>query len=120
MKKIMEAFWHDYEENSAIIETLEIGSTEYKTFLDERDKIRNELIKGEQVLEDRNSKKEQLESDNKNEKIRNLITICTFGISTILSLYALNKTFKFDQEATVTSTLGRNILNNFVPKIFKR
>ena len=43
-----------------------------------------------------------------------------FGVSTLLSLYAIIRTFNFDQESTVTSTLGRNILNNVVPKLFKK
>lgn len=120
MKKLIDALWKDYEENTVLINDLEIGSQEYKTLLDERDKIRNELIKGEQVLEDKTAKEEQLKSENLNEKKRNFINIVTFTISTLLSLYAINRTFKFDQEATVTSTLGRGILNGVIPKIFKR
>lgn len=120
MSNLREALWKDYNENSIIIDELSIGTAEYKTFLDERDKIRNELIKNEQIMADKEVKLKQIESDNFNEKKKNIINIGTFAISTIISLYAINKTFKFDQDATITSTLGRNILNGFIPKIFKK
>lgn len=109
MSKIEEALWQDYKAISDRIEVLDIESEGYEAALEERDKLRNELLKLEQI-----------ESENKREKIRNGITVGTFVVSTGVSLYAIAKTFKFDQVATVTSTLGRNILNGVVPKIMKR
>ena len=109
MSKIEEALWQDYKAISDRIEVLDIESEGYEAALGERDKLRNELLKLEQI-----------ESENKREKIRNGITVGTFVVSTGVSLYAIAKTFKFDQVATVTSTLGRNILNGVVPKIMKR
>lgn len=120
MSKIKEALWNDYEVISDYIEKLEVNSEMYEAALDERDKLRNELIKLEQMEQDKNAKLSEIESENKREKIRNGITIGTFVVSTGVSIYAIAKTFKFDQVATVTSTLGRNILNGVVPKLFKR
>lgn len=120
MSKIKEALWNDYEVISDYIEKLEANSEMYEAALDERDKLRNELIKLEQIEQDKNAKLSEIESENKREKIRNGITIGTFVVSTGVSIYAIAKTFKFDQVATVTSTLGRNILNGVVPKLFKR
>ena len=87
---------------------------------EERDKIRNELIKLEEAGLETELKRDQIEAENKREKVRNQITIGTFVVTTSVSVYAIIKTFKFDQEATVTSTLGRNILNGVIPKMFKR
>lgn len=109
MNKIEEALWHDYKEVSDLIESLDEKSERYGAASEERDKIRNELIKLKQI-----------ETEKENEKIRNGITIGTFVVSTAVSVYAIAKTFKFDQVATVTSTLGRNILNGVVPKLLKR
>lgn len=120
MSKIEEALWQDYKKVSDLIESLDVTSDGYKAALDERDKLRNELLKIEQIEQDSEVKKYQVESENKREKIRNGITIGTFVVSTGVSLYAIAKTFKFDQVATVTSTLGRNILNGVVPKLLKR
>ena len=120
MEKINDALWQDYKAISDCIEGLQIGSEGYEAALEERDKLRNELIKLKQIEEEKNIKKYQMESEDKREKIRNGITIGTFVVSTGVSIYAIAKTFKFDQVATVTSTLGRNILNGVVPKLLKR
>lgn len=113
MNNIKEALWHDYNNVSGCIEGMEIGSDEYEVASKERDNIRNELIKLEQV-------EKETKSENKREWIRNTITVVTFVVSTIISVKAINKTFEFDQESTVTSTLGRGILNGVIPKFTKR
>lgn len=120
MSKIEEALWQDYKATSDLIGGLEANSENYKTALEERDRLRNELIKLEQIEQDKQMKESQIKSENERERIRNMITIGTFVVSTGVSLYAIGKTFKFDQVATVTSTLGRNILNGVVPKMLKR
>lgn len=120
MKRINETLWQDYESVSQQIKALKSDSSGYELLLEERDKIRNELIKFEQTNIETNLKKSQMAAEDKREKVRNNITIGTFAITTGISVYAIIKTFKFDQGATVTSTLGRNILNGVVPKMFKR
>ena len=131
MKRINETLWADYEKVTSKIESCTSESNDYKLLLEERDKIRNELIKYEQTAIEAELKKrqmeteakvkaDQIEAENKREKIRNQISIGTFAITTGISVLALYKTFKFDEAATVTSTLGKNILNGVVPKMFKR
>lgn len=120
MEKIKNALWQDYKKVSDQINGLDVKSEGYTAALEERDRLRNELIKLEQVDQDRSVKLSQIEAEDKREKIRNGITIGTFVVTTGVSVYAIAKTFKFDQVATVTSTLGRNILNGVVPKMLKR
>lgn len=120
MSKVNEALWSDYTKANELIESSEKGSNEYSNALVERDNIRNELIKLEQIKNEKDVKMSQIESEDKRERVRNAITIGTFTVSTIVSVCAISKTFKFDQVATVTSTLGRNILNGVVPKMLKR
>ena len=131
MKKLNDTLWADYDRVTNKLEGCTSENENYKLLLEERDKVRNELIKFEQANIDADLKKRQLETEakikadqieaeNKREKIRNQITIGTFAVSTIISVLALYKTFKFDESASVTSTLGKNILNGVVPKMFKR
>ena len=120
MSEIKEALWRDYNEAKDRLNEVSVDSSEYQTILGEKDKLRKELIELEQIEQEKSIKISQIESENKREKIRNGITIGTFAISTGVSLYAIARTFKFDQSATVTSTLGRNILNGVVPKMLKR
>jgi hypothetical protein len=118
--KIKETLWADYKDVSDKLKVMDIKNERYETLLEERDKIRNELIKFEQSTIDRDIKTSQIEAENKRDKIRNLISVGTFVVSTTLSLYAISRTFMFDEESTVTSTLGRGILNSVIPKMSKR
>lgn len=119
MEKIRQALWADYKDVSEKLTVVASDDNRYKDLLDERDKLRNELIKLDQVEMETKIKKSQIEADDKRELVRNKITIGTFIVSTGISVYAIVRTFKFDQTGTVTSTLGRNILNGVLPK-FKR
>ena len=109
MKETKENLWADYKTVSKQINDLEIADANYKMALEERDKIRNEIIKCD-----------QLESENKRELLRNVITVLTFVGTSAITIYGIRKTFKFDDVSTVTSTLGRPILNSIIPKPFKR
>lgn len=120
MNKIKETLWADYSKVSKQIESLEIKDDNYELLLEERDKIRNELIKFEQADMEAKHKQGQLEAENKREKIRNQITIGTFVVSTGVSVWAILRTFRFDETATITSTMGRGILNGVIPKMFKK
>lgn len=120
MNKIESTLWDNYEAVNQLIVKTDIDKDEYKVLLEERDKIRNELINIDQFDQEIDVKISQIECDNMKDKIRNGINIGTFIITTGVSIYAISKTFKFDQVATITSTLGRNILNGVVPKMGKR
>ena len=109
MSKIREALWQEYEKATKELESCNVGSDEYKVVSERQDRIWNDLIKLEQV-----------DTEDKNEFIRNLISVGTFGITTVVTIWSVNKTFKFDKVATVTSTLGKGILNGAIPKMFRR
>lgn len=119
--KIEEALWSDYKDASDLISDLDISKTETcKIVLEDRDKIRNELIKVEQMKNEKEIQNYQIQTESRKDLIRNTISMITFGITTGVSVYTIVKTFKFDQASTVTSTLGRNVLNGVVPKMLKR
>lgn len=119
MKNLEETLWEDYTEASELLDGLDFDNPGYKIINEEVDRIRNELLKLKQIDNDRIIKEFEIKNENNKEKIKNIISIATFSLSTLISLIAINKTFKFDEGATITSTLGRNILNNFIPKFFK-
>lgn len=122
MKNLEEALWQDYVDAGEKLEHLNSTSGEgaYSAMLEERDRVRNELIKLRQNDQENDSRVNQYKSEEKRDKIRNIITAVTFGISTVVSIAVVNKTFKFDETSTVTSTAGRPILNGVISRIFKR
>ena len=63
---------------------------------------------------------EEIISENKKEKIRNIITVGTFAITTVSSIAMFRRTLKFDESSTVTSTVGRGLISDAVLKMFKK
>ena len=120
MKTVKEALWQNYEDVEQQIKESSVESEQYGILLDERDKIRNQLIKMEQLNQDKIVKANQLDFEKQSELIRNGLSIATFSINLLVCVGMAMKTFKFDNTSAVTSTMGRGILNNFIPKLFKR
>lgn len=120
--KIEDALWADYKKASDLVEGLSIGDNNesYKMALEDRDKVRTELIKMEQMKNEEQTQLLQVKNESKWNWIKFGMTLTTLGINLAFSSWAMRKTFEFDQEGTVTSTLGRGILNNSIPKLFKR
>ena len=117
--KLLEALWEDYEENTKLISDQAVDSNEYRSFKDERDRIRKELVEVVQMEENEINKEKELKSVNRNEIIRNSIKIGSIIITSLISIYSLKKTFKFDEDATLTSTLGKGIVRDTATKIFR-
>lgn len=118
---IENALWKDYNDLGDIMKVIGESNEQKSDILDERDRIRQELIRLEQSKNEIKVKRDEIEAENKREQVRNRITIITFGVSTGISLYAIIMTFYFDRDRTITSTLGRNILNSVLPlKLFSK
>ncbi len=119
MKKTRELLMEDYNKNGEYLAVVKPNDENHGKLLKDRDDIRKELIQVDTVVMEAENKKAEIEAENKREKIRNGITIGTFAITSMISIWAVIKTFRFDQEGTVTSTLGRGILSGLIPKFKK-
>lgn len=120
MHKIEEALWSDYDIISGQLKSLSQDDDNYGKLLKERDDIRQELVRLEQLKNERNINIKQIETNNKQDIVRNIISLTNFVLTSALSFYTIKKTFKFDEKMTITSTLGRNAVNGAIPKIGKR
>lgn len=117
---IIEALWKDYNDLGDILKVIDNGDDRRNGILEERDKIRNEILKYEQSKNEIEIKREEIIAENRREKNRNRVTYATSIATFALSLYAIWRTFKFDEDSTMTSTLGRGIMNVFIPKLGKK
>ena len=119
-KTVKEALWQNYEDVEKKLKGLDVKNDNYAILLDERDKIRGQLIKIEQLEQDKIIKDGQLDFEKQNEFIKNSISIISFSLNLIVCVGMAAKTFNFDNNSAITSTMGRGILNNFIPKLFRR
>ena len=122
-KTIEKALWQDYEDACERIKKMNGTEEKYKDELEERDRLRNELIKLKQLDQEKALKKEDNDiqcsrdkKDNVKDWIHIGLSVAGLVISSGLSIWGIKKTFKFDETSTVTSTLGRGFLNGVMPK----
>lgn len=115
------------EQELEAIEEMEAGSEEFKTTVDGVAKLMDKSIEMRKLAQE----KEQKEADRENEKTlkqqqmaderkhrlwTNIISIVTFGTGILLTIWGTNKTLKFEETGTVTSTAGRK----FTGSLFQR
>lgn len=116
MEKTRDLLMNDYNKVTELLSVVQPDSDNHGKLLKERDDIRNELIKMDSIKMEADNKQAEIKAEDHREKVRNYITIGTFTITSLISIWAVVKTFKFDEEGTVTSTLGRGILSGIAPK----
>ena len=57
-----------------------------------------------------------MEDEKKDRLIRNCISAAGIIIPSLLTIWGTFKTFKFEQEGTVTTIMGRGFINKLLPK----
>ena len=109
MKETKEILLADYDDVSEKLKCLDKDDNAYKQLLDDRKSIRDELVKMEEI-----------EYGKKKDKIRNIIDVGIFTVTTASSIMMFSRTLKFDESATITSTVGRGLISDAVLKMFKK
>lgn len=97
------------EEHEAILEEIKTLTSSLKDLkqvsVDEEDKRMNYELKSEQFMDEK-----------KDRKFKNRMAIASLAVTTVTSLGLAYWTFRFDEKGSITSTLGRTILNKFIPR----
>ena len=117
--KTKELLMKDYKNASDLSGLVKDDPAKLEVVMRERDNIRNELIKMESVEIDKKYRKEEIEAENKRTWVRIAVDSGIAIITFIGSCYWIRKTFEFDEKGTITSTLGRGILGNIIPRAKK-
>ena len=83
----------------------------------EMDKLENEQEEKEKNREiETELKTQQFEDEKKDRKVRNAISIAGIIIPTLVTIWGTKASFKFEQEGTVTTIMGRGFINKLLPK----
>ena len=123
-----EQLLHDeIESEFECLKELEIGTEQYKVTVDELVKLVDRAIeidklnleaeeKAKNREKDNDFKQQQMEEERKDRLIRNCISAAGIIIPSLLTIWGTLKTFKFEQEGTVTTMIGRGFINKLLPK----
>lgn len=106
---------------------LEVGSKEYRTTVDGLTKLIDRAIEIEKMESESDEKVEnrvfdndlklkQLDEEKKDRLIKNCISVAGIVIPSAITIWGTFKTFKFEEEGTITTTMGRGFINRLFPK----
>lgn len=109
------------------LKKMELGSDNYKTTVDGVIKLVDRAIEIDKFVaegEDKEVSRDidtewktiQMDNEKKERLIQNSIAISGIIIPVVVTIWGTLKTFKFEEEGTVTSMLGRGFINKLLPK----
>lgn len=109
------------------LKNAQLGTEDYKTTVDGIAKLMDRAIELKKIdIEqrekdtDRETETElkiaQLEDDRKDRFVKNLLTAAGLVVTTGITIWGTLATFKFEEEGTVTSMIGKSFINRILPK----
>lgn len=99
-----------------VLKELEAGTEDYKVTVDGITKLMDRAIEIERLNVEQDEKAEQMKEDKKDRRIKNIMTAAGLIIPTIVTIWGTKASFKFEQEGTVTTIMGRGFINKLLPK----
>lgn len=109
------------------LKKIEIGSEKYETTVNGLTKLVDKAIEMEKFeMEhdekiasreaEQNLKQQQLNDEKKDRIVKNSISIAGIVIPVGVTIWGTLKSFKFEEEGTITTIMGRGFINKLLPK----
>lgn len=92
----------------------EVENAEKKKCQEIELKLKERQLNNEET--DLDLKEQQILAEIKSDNFKNRLSVVTFGISTVVTVAGVVATFVFDEKGTITSTLGRKLIERVLPK----
>lgn len=109
------------------LKKMELGTEAYKTTVDGVTKLVDRSIKLKELENEQlekeasremeaNLRQQEIDNNRRNEKIKNGIAIGSLIGSIGLTIWGTFKTFKFEEEGTITTIMGRGFISRLLGK----
>ena len=106
---------------------MELGTDEYKTSVDGVTKLIDRVIEMEKIEIDNENKAEerkmeeslklkQMKEERTDRWVKNGIAVGTIVVSTAVTIWGTIKSFEFEKEGTITTSIGRGFISKLIPK----
>lgn len=106
---------------------IDLGTDEYRTTVDGITKLMDRAIEIDRLnieVQDREDNREhektlrlsELKEECKDRKVRNAISIAGIVIPTVVTIWGTLKSFKFEEDGTITTIMGRGFINKLLPR----
>jgi hypothetical protein len=101
------------------LKALGVGADEHKLATDDLSKLVDRVVDLEKIEIEREELKlkvAQMEEEKKDRWIKNCLTAAGIIVPVGVTIWGTLKSFKFEQEGTITTIMGRGFINKLLPK----
>ena len=106
---------------------MEKGSDEYKATVGSAIKLTDRMIELEKLEDERLDKEQsrkfdselklsEVKEDRKDRIIKNCISVAGIVLPIIVTVWGTKTSLKFEEEGTITTSIGRGFINKLLPK----
>ena len=121
--KIKETLYKEIEDELQALNEIEVGTDEYKSSVDGVTKLLDraiEIEKHEAEMKEREAeriaKNIQTAEEQKDRVVKNYIAAGGIVLPLLVTIWGTLKSFKFEQDGTITTIMGRGFINKLLPK----
>lgn len=121
--KIKETLYKEIEDELQALNEIEVGTDEYKSSVDGVTKLLDraiEIEKHEDEMKEREAeriaKNIQVAEEQKDRVVKNCISAGGVVLPLLVTIWGTLKSFKFEQDGTITTIMGRGFINKLLPK----
>lgn len=121
--KIKETLYKEIEDEFQVLSEIKVGTDEYKSSVDGLTKLLDraiEIEKHEAEMKEREA--ERIANDiktaeeQKDRVVKNYISAGGVVLPLLVTIWGTLKSFKFEQDGTITTIMGRGFINKLLPK----
>ena len=120
---IKKALYQEIEEEFQVLSEIKVGTDEYKASVDGLTKLLDraiEIEKHEAEMKEREAeriaKNIQVAAEQKDRVAKNYISAGGVVLPLLVTIWGTLKSFKFEQDGTITTIMGRGFINKLLPK----
>lgn len=117
----------EIEDEFEVFQNMTLGTDDYKMTIDGLTKLLDRHIELKKIDYDHEEKAKnreydnqlkikQMEEDRKDRWIKNGISIASFVIPSLITIWGTKKSFEFEKTGTITTIMGRGFLNKLISK----
>ena len=120
---IKEALYQEIEDEFQVLSEIKVGTDEYKSSVDGLTKLLDraiEIEKHEAEMKEREAERIangiKTAEEQKDRVVKNYISAGGVVLPLLVTIWGTLKSFKFEQDGTVTTIMGRGFINKLLPK----
>lgn len=113
---IEELLFEEIEKLKDELDEAEPGSKEYEAKANRLDRLMSQAIEIGKFNVEHEDKQALMNEDKKDRLVKNLLSAAGIVLPIIVTVWGTKASFKFEQEGTVTTIMGRGFINKLLPK----